>query len=147
MTDKPTAAFVLGLVGGIIDLLIAFALFVHGARLASIGGGFLAGYGFIGMIWGVLSIVFSALLYAQPARHQLYGALVLVFAVLSWFGSIGGLIIGFLLGLIGGILGIVWKPSAPTAPVQPPITRICPNCGRVISEETKFCPNCGRQLT
>ncbi|TFH25175.1 zinc-ribbon domain-containing protein [Candidatus Bathyarchaeota archaeon] len=29
---------------------------------------------------------------------------------------------------------------------QQPITRICPNCGRVVQENLKFCPNCGKQL-
>jgi hypothetical protein len=97
------------------------------------------------VVWGVLIIVFAVMLNSHPNNHATYGGLILVFSIVSWFGSFGGLFIGFLLGLIGGILAIVWHPSVLT-PVQAPITRICPSCGRVIDNDTKFCPACGKQL-
>lgn len=43
--------------------------------------------------------------------------LVLVFSILSWVGAAGGFIIGFLLGLIGAILGLTWKQKIP-APIE-----------------------------
>jgi len=155
LSEKPTAAFVLGLIGGVLDLLVAIALVAVGASVSSLVGGFgyfFVGYGFLGMIWGVLSIVFSVLLYVQPTHHTIYGVFVLLFALLSWLGSFGVLVIGFILGLVGGILGIVWKPSASAAP-QPSVTqplanisRICPSCGQVLTEDAKFCPRCGKSL-
>ena len=91
-------------------------------------------------------IVLAIFIHKSPARHQLWGALVLVFSGLSWVGALGGLLIGFLLGLIGGVLAISWKPSIvmQAPPVQ--ITRICPNCGTVIQMDAKFCPHCGKVL-
>ncbi len=85
-----------------------------------------------------------------------------------------GIVIG-VFGFIGGILALVFKPTPtqqqpygyspqpqqpyapqpqyyqpppPAAATQPPqnITRICPNCGRVINETVKFCPYCGKAL-
>ncbi len=56
----------------------------------------------------------AVLLSMNPRNHVAYGALIVVFAVLSWFGSFGGLFIGFLLALVGGILAIVWQPAVRT---------------------------------
>jgi hypothetical protein len=78
-----------------------------------------------------------------PQRHQLWGALVLTFSILSIAGSLGGLLLGFILGNIGGVLAISWKPSVP-APAQ--VARICPNCGTVIQKDAKFCSYCGKSL-
>ncbi len=84
-------------------------------------------------------------------EHTKWGIIIIVFSIL------GG---GTILGLIGGILALVYSPrpvgSAPNAqPYSPysqpapqqPITRICPQCGRVLDEDVKFCPHCGRQLS
>jgi hypothetical protein len=143
--ERPTAAFILSLIGGIIILLSGLAVATIGAAVTFFLAGIVGIFGLIGAVWGILIIVFAVMLNSNPRSHTTYGALILVFSLLSWFGSFGGFFIGFLLALIGGILALVWHPSAP-APAQTPITRICPNCGRVISEDTKFCPACGKQL-
>ncbi len=44
----------------------------------------------------------------------------MVFAIASWFGTLGGFVAGFTLGLIGGILGIIWSPESKTVFVPPP---------------------------
>jgi vacuolar-type H+-ATPase subunit I/STV1 len=47
----------------------------------------------------------------RPHEHTTWGILILVFSVLSVFGSMmGDFSIGVLLSLIGGILAIIWKP-------------------------------------
>jgi hypothetical protein len=61
---------------------------------------------------------------------------ILVASTLSWFGATGGLAIGFLLGLIGGILDIVWQPKIVPQNLEP---RTCPQCNRVQKMESKFC--------
>jgi hypothetical protein len=91
------------------------------------------------------------MLYVNSEKSKTWGVIVLVFSIISLFFGLGGFIVGMILGIIGGALGIVWKPSAPSAPaVTPvatqPITRVCPQCGRVLSEDVKFCPHCGKAL-
>jgi len=141
--DKPTAAFVLSLIGGIFVLLAGFIVGVIGAIatffVAGIGGIF----GLLGMLWGIMMIIGAVMLYRSPDQHTGWGIVILVASILSWFGSAGGLVIGFLMGLIGGILGIIWHPATIFRPMA---TRICPYCGRVLREESKFCQHCGKQL-
>src|SRR5665647_1951089 len=110
----------------------------------------------------ILVIVFARKLNANPLEHTKFGALILIFSIIG---------VGGLLAFIGGILALVYKPilvgaqpqytpqqqygppSQNYAPLpqqqwgqpQQPITRICPNCGRVVQENLKFCPNCGKQ--
>ena len=112
------------------------------------GGGSIAALGELGVLLGIATIAVAVLIYRIPARHQLWGALVLAFSLLSWVGAIGGLLLGFLLGLIGGVLAISWKPSVSTPAPAPSIqiTRICPNCGTVIQKDSKFCSYCGKSL-
>jgi len=63
---------------------------------------------------------------------------------------LGGIIafLGFIVMIIAGIAALVSKPPAPppTTPSKPPITRICPQCGRVLAPDVKFCPHCGKAL-
>src|SRR6266705_4847066 len=132
MSEKPTAAFVLSLIGGIFVLLVGIAFAVLGSILRNmvcwIGGpdgatDIIVWYGVIGFVNGLLMIVFGVLLYIRPTQHVVWGALVLILSIASFFTTLGGFFIGLILGLIGGILGIVWKPPAPMAgmaPMMPP---------------------------
>src|SRR3989304_5926486 len=125
MADKPTAAFVLSLIGGIFILLVGLVIAVLGSILGSLIGGvggtadIITIYGIIGVVNGLLVMVFGILLYVKPQQHVAWGVLVLVLSIASWFTTAGGVFIGLILGLIGGILGIVWKPPPPMA--MPPM--------------------------
>jgi len=170
LTESPTAATILTLLGGIFFVIGGGVVVLIGALVGSLGSlgslGNLGGLGFgnltstagsangsglssivalgeFGVLLGIATVVLAVLIHMYPARHQLLGALVITFSVVSWVGSIGGLLIGFILGLIGGVMAITWKPAG-TALVQ--ITRICPNCGTVIQKDAKFCSYCGRSL-
>lgn len=109
-SEKPTAAFILSLIGGIFVIIGGLAVSVIGAALTFWIGGIGGIIGLIGVVWGVLMIVCAVMLNSNPNSHATYGVLILFFSIASWFGSFGGLVIGFLLGLIGGILAIVWHP-------------------------------------
>ena len=133
MAEKPTAAFVLSLIGGIFILIGAIFLLVTAIPFllgqvpeveAPIGifaflGGLLAVGSIIGLISGIL-IIIGAIMINSGERGKVRngGILVLIFSIISLIFSVGGFFIGFILGLIGGILALTWKPKeVPTRPV------------------------------
>lgn len=144
--DKPTAAYVLSLIGGFLGLIVGFILIGLAASISTYyyyGTQIIASiYGAIGgwcLITSIIVIVSAAKLNSNPWEHTKWGVIILVFSIIG---------LGTLFGLIGGILALVYKPQGPV-PQQPPmqpITRICPKCGRVLREETKYCPYCGNEL-
>ena len=153
-TEKPTAAFVLSLIGGIFILLgggmmSMFLPYGVGGMMNDYSGygGMMNGYsgyggyggngwyggmmgqylsgpvfgmmgyrfggifGLAGLVFGIVVIVSSVMLYNKPIDHSKWGSLILIFSVLSIFGSaMAGFGVGLILGLIGGILAITWKP-------------------------------------
>jgi hypothetical protein len=134
--EEPTAAYWLSLVGAIIGFFLS--LIILGIA-ASIGSSF---FGVVGM-WGIISsmvVMYAATsLKSDPWEHTKWGIVITVFSVIG---------MATILGLIGGILALVYKPeeSVRSEPPAPPITRICPKCGRVLNEQVKFCPYCGNEL-
>ncbi len=129
MGEKPTAAFVLSLIGGVFILLsgLAAALIFGfiGAGVAMVPGmaplgGAIALMGFLGLIFGILVIVGAVMINSGVQNKVKTGSIVvLVFSILSLFTVGGGFLIGFILGLIGSILGLTWKPEATTPPPPP----------------------------
>lgn len=128
--EKPTAGFVLGLIGGILILLNALLLVIVATMASTIGaivgspidlGGLLAVMAGIGLIFALIVIVGSIIMYMRPASHVMWGVIVLLFSIFSFVVG-GGFYLGAILGLIGGILGIIFKPAAPmAAPYAPPM--------------------------
>lgn len=125
--EKPTAAFVLSLIGGIFILingiLMAVIATIGGAVLSLIPGlGFVGGIviaiGAVGLILGILIIIGAIQINSgELGKVRTWSIVVLVLSIISLFIG-GGFIIGFILGLVGGILGLVWKPEERTAPTQ-----------------------------
>jgi hypothetical protein len=71
------------------------------------------GFGFIGgltVAFGIIVIVSALMLHGRPNQHTTWGILIIIFSAFSTFGMMTGLGIGLILGIIGGILAIVWKP-------------------------------------
>jgi len=161
VVNKPTAAFVLSLIGGILGIIISIVFFIIGAINYSLYQQYLnswyynsSSYSalaaiFLGLgIWSLISstivLTSAAKLNSSPLQHTKWGVLILVFSIIG---------LGTLFGFIGGILALVYKPQfagqQPMSWAQQPVqtvTRICPKCGRVINENTKFCPYCGNSL-
>ena len=170
--NKPTAAYILSLLGGIFGLIGSVAFIALGAWVYSsisssdyyYGGSLnlgLFGWGwatFIGLgVWvfiaSILIIIFAYKLNANPLEHSKWGAFILVFSIIGLSGG--------LLALIGGILALIYKPilvgeqpqygqpppqQAYMQPPTQPMTRVCPQCGRIVQVNERFCPNCGKQL-
>lgn len=127
--EKPTAGFVLGLIGGILILLEGLLFVVIASMASSIGGlvgmpidfgGLFMALAAIGLIFALIVIVSSVMLYMKPASHVMWGIILLLFSIFSFIIG-GGFYLGAILGLVGGILGIVFKPAMPmAAPYAPP---------------------------
>ena len=74
--------------------------------------------GLLGIVFGVIVIVASVMLYLNPNQRQLWGALIIAFSVISVMSCMGGMGIGLILGIIGGVLAILWKPSSGNAEAE-----------------------------
>ena len=140
--EKPTTAFVLSLLGGIFILLGGGAMSLFGfggwGMMGGYGGyggyrgwgGMMGGYpgygygmmgglgfgtfGILGLIFGTIVIVSALMLNRKPEQHSTWGVLIVLFSVLSILGgAMGGFGVGLIIGLIGGILAITWKPPQP----------------------------------
>jgi len=133
-------AFVLSLLGGVFILLGGGMMSVMGSygyggmmsgywNYGMMGGyrpvyspwyGMMGGYGFTGLIgiatllFGVGVIIASVMLYNYPADHSKWGIAILVFSALSVLGGATGGLVGLILGVLGAIFAITWKPPAPS---------------------------------
>jgi hypothetical protein len=148
---RPTVPMILALVGGAFIIALAVLEVVVGAQDAQLtydytGGTYILS-GLVGIMVGILVLVFGVLVYLQPQHHLVYGVLIVVFAGVSLISFFGGFFVGFVLGLTGGVLAIVHTPyGQPSQFTSPPIQRVCPRCGRVIDLHVRFCPHCGNPL-
>jgi ribosomal protein S27AE len=148
------------MIGGILGVLGALILIGFGALLGAVTFGFgfavIGGLGIWILICSIVVIVASQRLKANPLEHSKWGAIILLFSIIGGWS---------ILDFIGGILALVYKPILAGAPQQqygpPPqqpyygspqqqatyaLTRVCPQCGKVVQDNVKFCPNCGKQL-
>ena len=94
-----------------------------GRYFSSPGFGMMGGYGYgfggifglAGIVFGIVVVVSAVMLYNKPTEHSKWGLLILIFSVLSIFGSaMAGFGVGLILGVLGGIFALTWKP--PTTP-------------------------------
>ncbi|MHB1708247.1 MAG: DUF6114 domain-containing protein [Thermoplasmataceae archaeon] len=93
----------------IIDSAVASA--VAGFLIAGVGitilvHGFL--FGLVGTGWGAGIVAASIISLYYPNRHFLLGSLIIILSIASWYGTSGGLIIGFIIGVIGGFMTLTW---------------------------------------
>lgn len=131
--DKPTGAMVLSVIGGLFILLGGIALLFVGAILAAIMGAFLGSFSFLGpdpvaivntmgilgVVFGLIDVALGVVMFVKPGLSKILGAVVLVVSLASIIG-LGGFILGLILGVVGGILGIAWKPSPAAAAAYQP---------------------------
>ncbi len=130
--EKPTAAFILSLVAGVFILLGGGMMTMIGSWMGNYGYGMMGRYagwggmmgtgfdmmgfafgamGILGLIFGAIVIISALMLNSRPEQHSTWGSVIVLFSVLSIFGSaMGGFGVGLVLGLIGGVLAITWKP-------------------------------------
>jgi hypothetical protein len=171
--NKPTAAYWLSLIGGIIGILASLAFIVTGLGAMAVFSEYsdyygysdvFTGFGVVYLAIGIWCIVTSALvitfarrLNARPLEHTKYGIMIIIFSIIG---------LGTLFGLVGGILALIYKPNSGMAPQYapqqqyyapppqqaayqqaPPQPQIhyCQQCGSQVQAGVRFCPNCGKQ--
>jgi hypothetical protein len=125
----PKTGSVLALVGGLIMILggaifLGASLFViphinlsnvtvpqgfDRANLPALISGVLEVMGSFGLVCGSVVLISAAMLLAKVGQRRTWGILILVFSVLSFVG-LGGFVVGAILGIIGGVLVLRWKP-------------------------------------
>ena len=131
--EKPTVSFILSLIAGATIISGGFMTSMVGVWLRSAGfnsangfvtwpgapgsgvGMFELGFalmGAMGLIAGIVVIFGATMLIRRPKKHATWGSLIILFSFFSIYGSaMGGLGIGLVLGLVGGVLAITWKPK------------------------------------
>ncbi len=132
--EEPSAAFLLSLIGGVLIFLggvvtgvwFSSGMPVFGGMMggmgsmmggyrgmmgsASFGSGFFPVLVVFGLVSGVVVLVGAFMLRSRPREASTWGVLILVFSMVSLVGM-GGFYIGAVLGLVGGILALTWKPN------------------------------------
>ncbi len=116
--DRNLDASIVAGIGGLVILyvgLIGLRLVVFGGDTASVDLAEVVA----GTLWGVLIIAFSALMFLDLKRNRIYGIIIIILSFASWYGTSGGLFLGFVFALLGGIMGYAWKPKV-KEPAQEP---------------------------
>lgn len=71
--------------------------------------------GIIGVLTGTVVILAAVMLLRKPKKRSTWGSLIILFSLFSIYGAaMGGFGIGIVLGLIGGLLAVTWKPKSTT---------------------------------
>ncbi len=68
--------------------------------------------GVVGVFAGIIVILAALMLVKRPKKRSTWGSLIILFSFFSIYGAaMGGFGIGLILGLIGGVLAVTWKPK------------------------------------
>jgi hypothetical protein len=117
----PGIAVILSILGGILILLSGLVILGVGIAgmpvVPGVAESLIVGLGTWGIVCGIIVIVAGYMVYKRPMSHTIYGIVVLIFSILS-FSESGGYIIGGILGIIGGLWAIFWKPKMATQPTM-----------------------------
>jgi len=66
--------------------------------------------GFSGLVFGAGVILASLMLKKRPMEHGAWGVVIIIFSAASMIGGMSGMGIGLFLGVVGGILAVLWQP-------------------------------------
>jgi hypothetical protein len=117
--EYPSIAVFFSVIGGILILLSGLVILGVGISgmpvVPGVAESLIVGLGVWGVVCGIIVIVAGYMVYTRPVSHSVYGILILIFSILSFIES-GGYIIGAILGIIGGLWAIFWKPRMVAGP-------------------------------
>jgi hypothetical protein len=133
-TEYPNVPSILALIGGALIVLVALILLTvsivvlphlnytnfmgprgYTGSPGNIASGFVGALSVFGLVCGVIVLLSAIMLRFMPSQRQTWGILMLVFSILSFFGF-GGFIVGAVLGIVGAIMILRWKPPQPPTP-------------------------------
>jgi hypothetical protein len=151
LIPRPVAPFVVSLIGGVFILLgglVELAFFSIGVPTGSFFGVPFWLTGSLGLALGPAIMILAILFYHKPEHAVVCGSLIVAMSVVSFLSFAGGFYVGLILGLIGGILTLVWRPVAYPMGFYPtlapsPAYRMCLKCGRTVVADARFCSYCG----
>ncbi len=118
-----TAAFIISLVAGILIVLGSLYATIGGiGMMGGLGGmmgqlpyGAMAGLWILGLVSGIIVLISAIMLKIRPGEGTRglracciwWGSIILVFSIVSLFGgSMGGFLVGAILGIVGGALAL-----------------------------------------
>ena len=144
---RPTAAFVITLVGGALifggGLLVLYSFLLVGTL-----GQYPSFVPLLGLGTGPAIIALAFVFNRRPSHSAVYGSAVIGLSIASYWSFLGGLFVGLLLGVIGGAMIIAWRPTPSAAGDRPSPSAhassgTCPRCGRPVRPDSRSCLNCG----
>jgi hypothetical protein len=134
-TEYPNVPSILALIGGalivLVDLILLTVSIVilphlnytnftpprgYTGNPGNIASGFVGALSVFGLVCGIIVLLSSIMLRFMPSQRQTWGIFILVFSILSFFGF-GGFIVGAVLGIVGAVMILRWKP--PPLPQTP----------------------------
>ena len=135
-TRKLTTAIIISLVAGILIILGSIYTTMwgigmmgggYGWMMGGLGGmmgqpayGAMAGTWILGLISGIIVLISAVMLKIRPGEGTqglracciMWGSMILIFSIVSLFGgSMGGFLVGAILGIIGGALALSIRPK------------------------------------
>jgi len=118
VTEKQTRAFILSLTAGILILMNAAAVAAAATWFpglfptlpGSTGNdpAVLYSVAVVGLICGAMVVLGAMMLRSKPAHKRAWGIMIIVLSIPSVVTG-GGFIIGFILGIVGGVLALSRK--------------------------------------
>lgn len=67
--------------------------------------------GLSGLVLGIGILLASSMLNRRSDEHGLWGVVIIILSAMSMMIGMGGMGIGFLLGIVGGAVAILWHPQ------------------------------------
>lgn len=113
MSRRPTVAWILSLIGGLVILILASEISVGNLLF------------FASIISGLIILASTLMLFLKPENHLLWGIIVIVVAIVDLVGALYFLYspipqgqattliatLGPIIALVGGTAGLVWRPT------------------------------------
>jgi hypothetical protein len=88
-------------------LVVAAVPFRFQGLLSMVGGGDTT----VGLMFGTILVLIGIAGHLQPTFSRELGVLAIVFSIFSLFGTLGGMVLGLVLGLLGGNMLLAWRPN------------------------------------
>jgi hypothetical protein len=126
---KPVAAFILSLLAGLWMLVGPGTVHMaggpwnhtgymrgwvsHHSMMTRVAGG--AWWPWLGIAAGIVVLMGAVVLYVRPEQRRGWGTAIIAAAAANALVGMGGVLPG-IVGVIGGILALTWRPGEPRAP-------------------------------